>query len=145
MVTLIGAEMYSPTLVESPPVVNAVTGGSPPTNRKTCSGSLLPPAHGLDPSLMDWVTFIPAAISCVHGGPTTPFRVAGPLSVRVYPSQVVGMAVPDGNGGGTAATQPVVPGVCVPGVALSETPQPKPTPVPSQVRKVLAAPALGVP
>src|SRR3977135_2825145 len=93
--TLIGAEMYSPTVVVSPPIVNAVTAGSPPMNRKTCSGSLEPPAQGLDPSLMLCVTFVPAAISWVQGGPTMPFRVGGPLSTRVSPPHVVGMAVAD--------------------------------------------------
>jgi hypothetical protein len=60
------------------------------------------------------------------------------------PPQVSGVDVEDGNGG-TGAVQPVVPGGCVPGVARSGTPQPNPTPLPEQVRKALAAPALGVP
>src|SRR5262245_13223481 len=138
MLTGIGSEMYSPTVVLSPPVVNEVTGGSPPTNRYGRIG-LLP--QGLAPSLMLWVTFVPAGMICVHGTPTIPLRF-GPDAIRLNPPQVSGSAVAPGYGG-TGEVQPVVPGGCVPGAARSLTPQPKPTPVPSQVRKPVAAPALG--
>ena len=56
--TGIGSERNSPTVLESPPVVNEVTSGSPPTSRYRLDGSL-PDLHALLPRLIFWVTAVP--------------------------------------------------------------------------------------
>src|SRR3954467_15424363 len=109
---------------------------------------------------MVWVTFVAAGITwlqapvtiAVRFGPAVPslFGSGAPVpapATRLYPLQVVGVSVPLLPPAGLVrtASQPVVPGVWLPGAARSQMPQPKPTPVPSQLRKPLAAPALGVP
>ena len=127
--------------------MNEVTAGSPPTIRY----SWVVPEHGLDFSFRLWVTLVPGGISWVHVGVTIAVRF-GPLTpvpapwTRLKPLHVVGTSVwllPPAFGGGRCVSHPVVPGTCVPGAALSDTPHPKPTPTPSQVKNELAAPAFG--
>src|SRR6478672_4180274 len=126
--------------------MNDVTAGSPPTSRNSFTGFA---PQGLAPRVMSWATLVPAAICSVQAGVTIAlmfgpgFDGVPPPRTRLNPPQVVGFAVAEVDPPGVVVFQPVVPGAWEPGVDLLSTPQPKPTPSPSQLRNAFAVPARG--